>query len=158
VNAVADPAALCPDPLAGALASSAFNAIQRVYVPERHQIAAAVATADGRTFLGLHLDAMVGRAAVCAEAAAVAAARLETRSPLVAIATVRYPKPTEEPEARIVPPCGLCRELLIDHGAPEMTAAVVIGGTGVLVPLRDLLPHKYVGSKWSPSPGARRPR
>jgi cytidine deaminase len=151
VRAVASPAALCADPVAARLAQAAFTAIEGVYVPERHQIAAAVLDADGAVHLGLHLDAMVGRAAVCAEPAAVAAARLATRAPLVAVAAVRYPKPVEEPVARLVPPCGLCRELLLDHGAAGITAVLATGeGRGDLVPLEQLLPFKYVGTKWGP--------
>ncbi|WP_327591364.1 hypothetical protein OHA25_60545 (plasmid) [Nonomuraea sp. NBC_00507] len=147
-TAVTDPASRCPDPVARRLVTEAFTAIRRVYVPERHQIAAAV-LADGQVYLGLHLDAMVGRAAMCAEPAAVAAARLVTNAPLTAIAAVRYPKPSESVGPRIVPPCGLCRELLIDHGGPSMTTVLDHGGTGVLVPLSDLLPHKYIGTKWA---------
>ncbi|MEY9958887.1 hypothetical protein [Streptacidiphilus sp. MAP5-52] len=150
VRTVTDPSQGCPDPLASTLARAAFTLIARVYVPERHQIAAAVLDADGGVHLGLHLDAMVGRAAVCAEPAAVAAARIMTAAPLVAIAAVRFPKPSEDPVARLVPPCGLCRELLIDHGAPNVAAVVDVGGLGQLVPLDELLPHKYRGTKWGP--------
>jgi len=148
-GAVADPSVRCADPVARRLVAAAFAQIERVYVPERHQIAAAVLDADGGVHLGLHLDAMVGRAAACAEPAAVSAARLATKAPLVAVAAVRYPKPSEDGGARIVPPCGLCRELLLDHGAPGF-AAVIDAGVPALVPLADLLPHKYVGTKWGP--------
>ncbi|MFJ2397392.1 hypothetical protein ACIOTI_32165 [Streptomyces sp. NPDC087843] len=148
---VADPAADCPDPVARTLVAAAFAAIESRYVLDRHQIAAAVLDADGTVHLGLHLDAMVGRAAVCAEAGALSAARLVTGAELIAVAAVRYPKPTEEAVARVVPPCGLCRELLVDH-APRLRG-VVHDGTGLtLTPLAGLLPHKYVGTKWAPAP------
>ncbi|MFI9772478.1 hypothetical protein ACIHJG_37350 [Streptomyces sp. NPDC052415] len=144
---VADPAARCSDPVAGALVAAAFAAISSRYVLARHQIAAAVLDADGSIHLGLHLDAMVGRAAVCAEASALSAARLVTGADLVAVAAVRYPKPTEPAAARVVPPCGLCRELLLDH-SPGIRAVVPDGPHPLLVPLGELLPHKYVGTKW----------
>ncbi|MFF7887779.1 hypothetical protein ACH40F_40880 [Streptomyces sp. NPDC020794] len=144
---VEDPAGDCPDPGARALVTAAFAAISSRYVLARHQIAAAVLDADGGIHIGLHLDAMVGRAAVCAEAGALSAARLATGAELVAAAAVRYPKPTEPAVARVVPPCGLCRELLLDH-APGLRAVVHDGTRLVLTPLSGLLPHKYVGTKW----------
>ncbi|MEU9189901.1 hypothetical protein AB0D14_36285 [Streptomyces sp. NPDC048484] len=142
-----DPADGCPDPAARALVAAAFAAISSRYVLGRHQIGAAVLDGDGHIHLGLHLDAMVGRAAVCAEAGALSAARLATGAELVSVAAVRYPKPTEAPVARVVPPCGLCRELLLDH-APNLHAVVRNGTHAVLTPLAGLLPHKYVGTKW----------
>ncbi|MGW1939225.1 hypothetical protein [Streptomyces goshikiensis] len=153
---VPDPAHTCADRVAKDLVTAAFRAIRGRYVQDRHQIAAAVLDADGRVHLGLHLDAMVGRAAVCAEAGAVSAARLVTDAELIAVAAVRYPKPTEAPLARVVPPCGLCRELLLDH-APRL-AVVLPGATSGLTPLAGLLPHKYVGTKWpTPQPSADQP-
>lgn len=144
---VQDPAEGCPNPAVRALVAAAFAAISSRYVLARHQIAAAVLDTDGRIHLGLHLDAMVGRAAVCAEAGALSAARLVTDADLVAVAAVRYPKPTEAAAARVVPPCGLCRELLLDH-APGLHTVVHDGAHCVLTPLGGLLPHKYVGTKW----------
>ncbi|MEU2514501.1 hypothetical protein [Streptomyces syringium] len=149
--AVEDPSAQCADATARLLIAAAFTAIRDRYVEARHQIAAAIIDADRRIHLGLHVDAMVGRAAVCAEAGALSAARLATSAPLIALAAVRYPKPTETCGARIVPPCGLCRELLLDH-APELRAAIYDGARVGLTPLAGLLPHKYVGTKWPAEP------
>ena len=146
-RAVQDPAEGCTDPTAHRLVAAAFAAISARYVLARHQIAAAILDADGGVHLGLHLDAMVGRAAVCAEAGALSAARLGTNVPLLAVAAVRYPKPSETGKARIVAPCGLCRELLLDH-APGLLAVVPDGERVTLAPVTGLLPHKYVGTKW----------
>ncbi|MFI1204849.1 hypothetical protein ACH4VR_36390 [Streptomyces sp. NPDC020883] len=122
--------------------------IKERYMLARHQIAAAILDANGNVHVGLHLDAMVGRAAVCAEASALSVARLATDAELVAVAAVRYPKPTELPVARVVPPCGLCRELLCDH-APQLEAAVARDGGVELIAMPLLLPDKYVGTKWT---------
>ncbi|MEU3356091.1 hypothetical protein [Streptomyces sp. NPDC037389] len=146
---VEDPSLSCSDPTARKLVAAAFETISARYVLARHQIAAALLDADGGIHLGLHVDAMVGRAAVCAEAGALSAARLATSAQLLVVAAVRYPKPSEPPLARIVPPCGLCRELLLDHG-PGLHAVIADGGQGVLAPVTGLLPHKYVGTKWPP--------
>ncbi|MFE1558865.1 hypothetical protein ACFW6V_28275 [Streptomyces sp. NPDC058734] len=146
---VPNPASGYTDPIVRDLVAAAFETIRDRYVLARHQIAAAVLDADGRVHLGLHVDAMVGRAAVCAEAGALSAARLVTSASLLAVAAVRFPKPTEPPLARVVPPCGLCRELLLDH-APHISV-VLPHPEDPLIPLACLLPHKYVGTKW-PAP------
>jgi cytidine deaminase len=143
----------CGDELSRQLVTAAYELIETRYVVERHQIGAALLDADGTVHLGLHLDAMVGRAAICAEAGALSAARLATDAPLVAVAAVRYPKPTETTGARIVPPCGLCRELLLDY-APDLRTVISQDGVGRAVPLAGLLPHKYVGTKWPAPAGA----
>jgi cytidine deaminase len=138
----------CPDELSRRLVTWACELIAARYVLERHQIAAAILDADGGIHLGLHLDAMVGRAAICAEAVALGTARMATGASLVMVASVRHPKPSEATPTRLVPPCGLCRELLLDH-APDMTVVVPGPHGPENMPLARLLPRKYVGSKWA---------
>ncbi|MFF3671610.1 cytidine/deoxycytidylate deaminase family protein [Microtetraspora malaysiensis] len=147
ISEVLDPSDICQEEVSRRLVAAAYALIAERYVLDRHQIGAAVLDINGGVHLGLHLDAMVGRAAVCAEAVALGTARMTTTAPLVAVAAVRFPKPTEDGSARIVPPCGLCRELLLDH-APDMQAVLTIGAAARLVPLTRLLPDKYVGTKW----------
>ncbi|MEV0754972.1 hypothetical protein [Streptosporangium sp. NPDC050280] len=145
-----DPSAGCGDETNRRVVAAAYELISSRYVLARHQIGAAILDRNGGLHLGLHLDAMVGRAAVCAEAVALGVARMATTAPLIMVAAVRYPKPQEDEPARLVPPCGLCRELLLDH-AP---ALAVVVGTPLgprTVPLAELLPHKYVGTKWATS-------
>src|SRR5476649_1519196 len=50
--------------------AQARKLISAQYAENRHQIAAAVLSSDGRIFTGLHVEAMFGRASVCAEAVA----------------------------------------------------------------------------------------
>ncbi|MFI6324804.1 hypothetical protein ACIBG8_45275 [Nonomuraea sp. NPDC050556] len=130
------------------LMAAALDLITSRYRLARHQIGAALLDADGDIHVGLHLDAMVGRAAVCAEAVALGVARMATNAPIVLAAAVRHPKPDEIGPARLVPPCGLCRELLLDH-APGISVLVADAPGPRAVPLADLLPHKYIGTKWS---------
>lgn len=119
------------------------------YAENRHQIAAAVLSSDGRIFTGLHIEAMVGRASVCAEAVALAKAREAGASAIVLALAVRHPKPSEKNKrVALVPPCGLCRELLLDYGA-HAKAAVDVEGEIKLFALNTLLPHKYKGTKWN---------
>lgn len=118
------------------------------YAENRHQIGAAILTGDGRVFTGLHLEAMVGRASICAEAVALGAAKAAGSSDLRAVVAVRHPKPSEtEREIEVVPPCGLCRELLLDYG-PQIQAVTPMADGLEFVSLAKMLPHKYVGTKW----------
>ncbi|MCX4749196.1 hypothetical protein OG455_27450 [Kitasatospora sp. NBC_01287] len=146
-----DPAISCPDPDAARLVTTAYETIRRRYVEGRHQIAAAIIAADNRMYVGVHLEAMVGCYSMCAERAALAAARLCTDQPLLGIAAVRYPKPSEGGPARIVSPCGGCRELVLDY-APNIRVVVPREGQGLLLPLAELLPDKYTGTKWAAEP------
>lgn len=149
-TAVPDPADALTHPAAQRVVSAAFTVISRYYVPERHQIAAVVLDTNGDLHTGLHLDAMVGRAAACAEIGALSQWRLNSTAmgDEIVIAAVRYPKPSEHPLARIVPPCGVCRELIFDH-APN---AMVVIPNGALTPIAELIPHKYIGTKWANLP------
>ncbi|SBT41790.1 cytidine deaminase [Micromonospora auratinigra] len=118
------------------------------YVENRHQIGAVVVAGDGRIFTGIHLEAMVGRASICAEAVALGRACAAGATDLRVVLAVRHPKPSEPNRTvKLVPPCGLCRELLLDYG-PEIQVVVDADGRPELVPLSGLLPHKYVGTKW----------
>lgn len=147
-----DPNITYKDDLNRQLVAAAFDVIAKRYVIGRHQIGSAILSSSGTIYLGIHIEAMVGRASICAEAVALGAARLADESPLIAVASVRYPKPEESGPARVVPPCGLCRELLLDY-APDMIAVVMVAGVAFPTPLADLLPHKYVGTKWSDASG-----
>ncbi|WNE95501.1 hypothetical protein PS467_09165 [Streptomyces luomodiensis] len=126
------------------------DAITRHYRHKRHQIAAGIATASGRKTFGLHIEAMVGRASSCAETAALAQTLiLDAEDPVELVVAVRHPAPDEEHMAcRIVPPCGLCRELLSDY-APGALVILPNGADFDLRTLTDLLPAKYVGTKWN---------
>ncbi|WP_331772913.1 methyltransferase domain-containing protein (plasmid) [Embleya sp. NBC_00888] len=130
------------------LAAAAAALIAAHYVVERHQIGAVLVDADGRHHHGLHVEATIGRASLCAEPVALANAVLAGAPPAVLIAAVRHPKPTETGGPRLVPPCGLCREILLDH-APDIHVVLAGSDGPTAVPLADLLPHKYVGTKWA---------
>ncbi len=121
--------------------------ITKHYAPNRHQIATAVANDQGEIFLGLHVETIVGRASVCAESVAIGNALMAARGQITMIVTVRHPRPDEENRVRVVPPCGVCRELIADW-APQ--AAVAIEGSEQFRFERAalLLPNKYAGSKW----------
>lgn len=131
------------DALGQVLYQEACDAIDRVYRPSRHQLACAMLGDDGELAAGVYIEAEIGRASSCAENGALAQTIARGARP-VAMVTVRHPRPEESRGVDVMPPCGVCRELLCGYEADTM----VWLDTGP-VRLQDLLPHRYIGTKWS---------
>ncbi len=125
-----------------ALYEEASAAIGRVYRPSRHQLGCAMLGDDGELATGVHIEAEVGRASSCAENGALSQTIARGALP-VAMVTVRHPRPGENRDLEIMPPCGLCREVLSGYG-PDAMVWLTTGP----VRLQELLPHRYVGTKW----------
>jgi cytidine deaminase len=139
------------DPTAGlplddddhALIAAAHEVLHTHYKPFWHMVSAALRSADGRVWTGVHLGATVGRLSVCAEPVALGRAILEGAPPIVTAVAVRHPKPDEtDREMAVVSPCGACRELIVDYAPHAMV--IVPGPTGPFkLPVRTLLPLPY---------------
>ena len=126
------------------LSDAARAAIGPLFAVGRHEIAAAVSTVDGTVVTGVNLKATVGRASVCAESVAVANVVMAGLGDIVAGAAFIFSADASGGlVGRLVSPCGPCRELLSDF-APGMTVHLSDGQHDVAVPVRELLPHKYV--------------
>ena len=97
-----------------------------------HHVGCALRTRSGQLFSAVHLEANVGRIAVCAEAVAIGMAASAGDTEIEAIVAV-------DPGGNIVSPCGMCRELISDYSAD----CSVILSQDVAVPILELLPHKY---------------
>jgi cytidine deaminase len=113
------------------------------YKPRWHMVSAAIRGRDGRIWTGIHLGATVGRMQVCAEAVALGRAILEGDGTIECAVAVRHHKPGEDvQDLAVVPPCGACREMMVDFDAG---AQVIVPADGVLmrVAVRDLLPLPY---------------
>jgi cytidine deaminase len=125
------------------LIAAANAVLERHYRPFWHMVAAAIRSRDGRIWTGLHIGTTVGRLSVCAEAVAFGRALLDGDGTIDTAVAVRHPKPDEEKrELAVVPPCGACREMILDH-APN--AMVILKDADVLIklPIRVLLPLPY---------------
>ena len=107
------------------------------YVEGRHHVFSALRTKSGRVFAGVHVEAGVGRVAVCAEAVAIGAAATAGDTDIEEIVAV-----TES--GQIVPPCGMCRELISDY-APDARVILEVAEAVESKSIRDLLPWKYRG-------------
>jgi cytidine deaminase len=125
------------------LIAAAHEVLAQHYKPFWHTVAAAFCGRDGRIWTGLHLGATVGRLSICAEAVALGRALLEGDGHVETAVAVRHPKPDEaDRELAVVPPCGACCEMMLDH-APD-ALVIVKEPTGLVKrPVRFLLPLPY---------------
>ena len=118
-----------------------------------HTVAAAAMDAEGRIHTGVNVFHFTG--GPCAELVVLGIAAAAQAGPLLAIAAAG------KNGRGLIPPCGRCRQVLLDlHpdivvAVPASTApaSTVPGGRGVQVqPIRELLPTAY----HAPAPGVRR--
>jgi len=93
------------------LIEAAREARQRLYLKGRHEVAAALCTASGEIFAGIHIEADVGFADVCGEVAAICHAVARGHRDIATIVALGGGGPNE-PE--IMAPCGRCREVISD--------------------------------------------
>ena len=83
----------------------------------RHHVGAAVRGGSGKIYAGIHLQAVVGEPATCAEVIAIGSAMLAGEDRITACVAVRHPKAHENPGVlKVLPPCGSCRDLIADYG------------------------------------------
>ncbi|MEV5151412.1 cytidine deaminase [Streptomyces werraensis] len=102
---------------------------------DHHTMAAAARAADGRIVTGVNVYHFTG--GPCAELVVVGAAAAQGAYDLETIVAVG------DRDRGVVPPCGRCRQTLLDH-FPTLEV-VVPSPTGLrAVPVADLLPHTYV--------------
>jgi len=119
-----------------ALVGEARRIISLRYKENWHHIGCALRTRSGKIFSVVHLEAHVGRIAVCAEAVTIGMAAALGDTEIDTIVAVNR-------NGEVVAPCGMCRELISDY-AP-MARVIVPGECGEeVVPVTGLLPNKYV--------------
>lgn len=114
------------------LIENARSIITKRFKEDYHHVGAALRTKSGKVFSSVHLEAYVGRVAVCAEAIAIGMAAAAGDTELETIVAV-------DRKGRVVPPCGMCRELISDY-AP---GCKVIITEAEIMTISELLPKKY---------------
>jgi cytidine deaminase len=135
-----------PPPEMGAddveLLDVAQRLLGRVLTPGRHEVAAALRTADGQVFTGVHVEGSCRRSSICAEGVALGTARGSAPLDVVAVVSVQV-KPADR--FRVIAPCGVCRELISDY-SPDARVWLTRPGDDAVVAARalDLLPEKSV--------------
>ncbi|MBW5483431.1 cytidine deaminase [Streptomyces bambusae] len=103
---------------------------------DNHTMAAAARARDGRVVHGVNVYHFTG--GPCAELVALGAAATQGVEDLVAIVAVG------DRDRGVVPPCGRCRQVLLDLH-PGVRVIVGSAGDGLrAVPVAELLPETYV--------------
>ncbi len=119
-----------------ALIEQARAIIRRRFKPEWHHIGAALRTRSGSVFAAVHLEANVGRIAVCAEAIAIGMAAAAGDTDIEMIVAV-------DRQGEVVSPCGMCRELISDYSPDCQVIVPGDDGQPQVVRVGDLIPRKY---------------
>ncbi|MHB9034079.1 MAG: cytidine deaminase family protein [Anaerolineae bacterium] len=97
-------------------------------------VGAAILTAAGHIFTGVCIDTACSMG-FCAEHAAAAAMVTAGENQVVKVVAVGW-------DGRIMPPCGRCREFLIQLHSENYLAEVMVADAAA-VRLRDLLPYDW---------------
>jgi cytidine deaminase len=115
------------------LRAAAREAVTRAYAPySRFPVGAAGLVADGRVVVGCNVENASYGLGLCAECGLVSALHAGGGDRLVAVACV-------DGRGEPLLPCGRCRQLLWEHGGPEL---LVDSAAGVRR-LADLLPDAF---------------
>lgn len=117
------------------LIDAARKIIQLRFKENVHEVAAAIRTKSGRVFAAVHLEAYIGRIAVCAEAIALGMAAEQGDTEIDTVVAVNK-------IGNIVAPCGMCRELISDY-SPDANIIIPVGSGYDVVKVSTLLPCKY---------------
>lgn len=124
-----------------ALVLAAKQIISKLYKEGKHHVGAAVRTRSGNVYTAVNLEAYIGRVAVCAEAIALGKALSEGEEEIETIVAALSNE--EGTDARVVSPCGICRELISDYGSDIHVLLPNREGHIEKVGVLELLPSKY---------------
>ena len=115
------------------LRDNANAAAGHAYAPySGFSVGAAALVDDGRVVAGCNVENASYGLALCAECSVVCALHSSGGGRLVALACV-------DGTGRLLAPCGRCRQLLMEHGGPELLVDRPEGPR----PLGDLLPDAF---------------
>lgn len=116
-----------------ALRANASDVSSHSYAPySRFPVGAAALVDDGRVVVGCNVENVSYGLGLCAECAVVCALHGSGGGRLVALACV-------DTAGRALMPCGRCRQLLLEHGGPNMLVDHVDGPRR----LAELLPDAF---------------
>jgi cytidine deaminase len=107
--------------------------MERAYAPySRFPVGAAGLVEDGRVVAGCNVENASYGVGLCAECGLVSALHASGGGRLVAVACV-------DGHGDPLMPCGRCRQLLWEHGGPELLLATPKG----VRPMREVLPDAF---------------
>ena len=121
-----------------ALFEAARTIQAKAYAPySRFKVGAAIATPDGRIFLGCNVENAAYPLGTCAEAAAVSAMVAAGQDRIAAVVVMGEGE-------HLVTPCGGCRQRIREFAGPHTTVHVAgLDGIRRNFTLEELLPHSF---------------
>ncbi|HEX8304923.1 MAG TPA: cytidine deaminase [Jatrophihabitans sp.] len=115
------------------LRREAVAAMARAYAPySKYPVGAAAVVDDGRVVTGCNVENASYGLGLCAECGLVSALAATGGGRLVAMVCV-------DGEGAPLMPCGRCRQLLFEHGGPQM----LVAAAGGPITVADLLPEAF---------------
>lgn len=130
-----------------ALRAAAVEAMTRAYAPYSHfPVGAAALVDDGRIVAGCNVENASYGLGLCAECAVVSALHSSGGGRLIALACVGG-------DGAALMPCGRCRQLLFEHGGPELLIDAADGP----IELSVLLPRAFGPSDLQAAAGRQPP-
>jgi cytidine deaminase len=115
------------------LRSKALGVSAHAHAPySKFPVGAAALTADGRILVGCNVENVSYGLGLCAECSVVCALHSSGGGRLVALSCV-------DGAGGLLMPCGRCRQVLLEHGGPQMLIDHPAGPR----PLADLLPDAF---------------
>ena len=131
---------MCPEPVEGPAAvdwqrlrTAAISASRHAYAPySRFPVGAAALVDDGRIVTGCNVENASYGLTLCAECGLISALHASGGGRLVAVACV-------DGTGAVLMPCGRCRQLLWEHGGPDLVIDTPEGAR----PMTDVLPLAF---------------
>lgn len=122
------------------LIQKAQEALANAYAPySRYRVAAALLTADGQVYTGVNIENASFGATICAERVAVFKAVSDGRKEFKTLALVTG-------QGDFPTPCGMCRQVLVEFGKPDMEIVLHNDEKTVVYRLEELLPLSFTGT------------
>ena len=116
-----------------ALRAAATQAATQAYAPySRLRVGAAALVDDGRVVQGCNVENASYGLTLCAECGLVSALHASGGGRLVALACV-------DGDGALLMPCGRCRQLLFEHGGPQLVVDTPQGP----LPMTEVLPQAF---------------
>lgn len=116
-----------------ALRQAATDVMRRAYAPySRFPVGAAGLVDDGRIVSGCNVENAAYGVALCAECGMISALVAGGGGRLVAVTCV-------DGHGNVLMACGRCRQLLWEHGGPDLLVETVSG----VRPMREVLPDAF---------------
>ena len=113
-------------------------------------VGAALLTKDGKIYTGCNIENASYSPTMCAERVAFFKAISAGEREFVAIAIVGANK--DEQPSRIVPPCGVCRQVMSEFCGSDFMIVLGTRDKMELVPFADMMPFTFTASDLSSAP------